>query len=588
MLSLLLTGLWTFSGVDLGKVPASISYVNGAVNHGYALVQTTIYRDVSAGKFEQADIKTESFELDLDSIEEFKAQANGPKIIRAQLDVIGPNKQSSKILNVKLETPTPPTEIESYGAAQVGHKIGDLVGVVGGPKYGKAGAVISGLSDLAELGRVVAENEINKLYENQDFKIVILEIIPTRYYRINMNTNTIEPTDEFDREIEIYNDQLTRYLTAFEQYRKVEYVYTQWHKKLTAFDPSGIKQPIEWEKLRKYNAEEVMPKLLEKNKQENAFAKLYSPYRIAIMASAADPGKSCGSYGKGPWEFFIIYYLGAKQTNQMGVRYCVSNIKKVQELGIEVIGNTIQQVNTVNKQQKFLPGGIRMYVKNNASFAQATGLQEGNYGAQRTEVFNFFSEMVTNPEAGKGISNFLLNYDVADFKRIAKQKGKEKLNKKIEKVLESMDKTVQSAKEHSEQGMASSLGMNLGLDADLDLDLDLDENSGDGSQRRNQRRNDGRSNQRRDGDRRNNQRSASRRAAVSRPSAARTLAGAAASVAVDIGTEFAPLSDKGKKSLRRVGKTVSQAFMAQEDDPELAADAAERSEANQRQVEAVD
>ncbi len=451
VLNLLLAGASIFSGADLGKVPARISYVSGAVNHGYSLVQTTIYRDVSTS----GAIVEESLEIDLDNLEELKSQPGAPKIIRAQLDLIGPNKQSSKVLDVKLETPMPPTSIESYGAAQVGHKIGDMVGAVGGPKYGKAGVLISGLSDLADLGLIVAENELNKLYENQNFKIVVLEIIPTRYYRINMNTQAIEPTAEFDNEIEPYNNQMTTYLEAFEQYRKVEHVYTQWHKKLTAFDPAGKKQS-EWEKLRAYNRDEVMPKLLEKNKEENAFAKLYSPYRIAIMASAAEPGKSCGSYGKGPWEFFIIYYLGARQTNQIGVRYCVPNNKKSQELGVEIIGNTIQQVNVANKQQKFLPGGIRMYVKNNASFAQSTGLQEGNYGAQKTEVFNFFSEMVTNPMAGKGIGSFLVNFDVADIKNRAKQKGKKLLDSKIGKVLESMDKTIQTAKD------VQSAGLDLG------------------------------------------------------------------------------------------------------------------------------
>ena len=390
-------------GQEGQKKPAIISYATGAVNNTYSLVQTTIYKDPK------------------------NPDPAKPIITRAQLDVLDPNKQSSKPLELKLETPVPPVTINTYGATEVVSKIGDLVGSLGNipaqklgiqapvgavadPKAAIVGKAIQTGAELANVAIKIAEGELTKLYENQEIRVNLLEIIPKKYYTIDITTGKINPTDDFWRDFLAYTKLLQDYLQAFKEYRKYENVFTQMSLKARAVDPAGKNKPL-WETVRGYDAKEVQPRLKEKNQLEDQLARMFPLYRIAVMASPSEPGNTCGAAGQGPWELYIIYYLGAEQTNQIAVKYCVKNAQDFQRLMVEVVKNSVLQTDPQYNRQQFRPGGVRLQAQSNATFAQATGIGQGNFNATQTEVFNWFTEMVKSP-AGDSIESYLIPFDV--------------------------------------------------------------------------------------------------------------------------------------------------------------------------------
>lgn len=413
------------AAISTHKVPAQIVNVSGSVNNMYSIVQTTIYKDVSRGTGNETQ----------------QSEAGKSIIQRSQVDTIGPNRQSTKLLDIKLELPIPPVSIETYGATKVLDKVGQFVGAVGGPKGMAVGVGLSGMAAIADYATGVAEQELTKLYENQQFRINLLEIIPSRYYTIDMQTNIITPSEQHFREggeIDDYRKRLGGYLDALKIYQDVQSRYAEWYKKLVAFDPSGKQVPGQWEQLRAYDRDFVQKALVDKNRTETEFSKLYPPYRIAIMASPATPGNTCKQFGAGPWELHIIYYMGAEQTNQIAARYCVRNVKSPQTFMVELMQNEIQVIDAKTKQQRFMPGGIRIVAQNNATFSQSTGFQAGNFGADKTEVFNWFTSMVRNP-AGDSIQQFMVPFDLHVLRQDVADKLKGVKDAKLEEVLKSMD-----------------------------------------------------------------------------------------------------------------------------------------------------
>ena len=427
LLLVLLVGSYSAFGQD-NKKPAIISSASGAVNNTYSLVQTTIYRNP------QDPDKTKNI------------------ITRAQLDLLGPAKQASKPLELKLETPVPPVTIETYGATKIVDKIGQLVGSIGSipvpgqggaaavtdPKAVIAGKAIQTAAELANVAIKITEGELTKLYENQETRINLLEILPVRYYTIDQSTGKVNVTDDFLRDFSVYTKTLEQYLQAFEEYRKYENAYTQMVLKLRAVDPAGKKQDA-WKIVRDYDTNQVQPRLKVKNQLEDQLARLFPLYRIAIMASPSVPGNTCGTAGKGPWELYIIYYLGARQTNQIAVKYCVANVQDFQRLMTEVVTNSIIQVNLQYGHQVFQPGGIRLIGQSNATFAQARGIGEGNFNASSTEIFNWFTEMITSP-AGDSVDAYLVPFNVYDVRRsIAQQASAKPDDAELQALLKSVD-----------------------------------------------------------------------------------------------------------------------------------------------------
>jgi hypothetical protein len=410
------------------KKSTVVSTVNGVVNNTYAVVQTTIYRNPHQDSGFNA-------------------------VTRAMLDTIAPGKAKTKPLEVKLEVPQSPVTLQTYGATKIAGKIGELVGAVGGPKGKIASVAVKSASMLADLSVTIAEGELTKLYENQEYRINLLEILPTKYYRIDTSTHKVEVTDDFINDFEKYTELMASYLKAFVSYRKYEKVYAQMYTKMQAIDPSGNKNPDGWKIVNDYHTKEVAPRLDKKNKLEDQFSEFFPMYRMAIMASPSQASNTCGKYGKGPWELYIIYYLGAKQTNQIAVKFCVPNPKDFQTIDLDVVTNSIQVINSKYKQQQFNPGGLKIKVKSNASVAQTFGLEEGNFAAQQTEVFNWFIEMVTNP-MDASIENFLVPFDVLKVRQEYAQKLQEKQDEKTKEIVDTLDEVIKTSHElshHSEE-----------------------------------------------------------------------------------------------------------------------------------------
>lgn len=423
------------------KVAAHIDHVYGVVNNEYAIVQTTIQRD---------------------------ANEAGTIVTRTQLDAIGPKRPSSNVIDVALEVPTAPTTIETYDAARVVDKIGQCVGAIGTemaqmaqkvaitPEDKAAGMAaeasamvgqmgVSGIAAIADYAKLIAEEELDSLYGNQHYRITLLELLPTRYYTIDEKTHMIEPTPRFWPELNRYNEEVEKYLSVLKKYNDYASLYQQWYATLEAVDPAGDDQK-QWKALREYDTKTVQPALIAKNKQEKLVSQLLPPYRIAIMASPLLPGTKCGSFGSGPWELLVIYYVGAEQTNKISVNYCVPNPKKEQVFALELMQNALQRLDAAQKEQLIKPGGVQILAKRNASFAQAVDEESGDYGADKTQVLNWTTRLVTHGQGGD-VAQLMLPFDLYSLRASVASAVRKRRDDKMDRVLSSLDSIIKRTKE---------------------------------------------------------------------------------------------------------------------------------------------
>ena len=422
-IKLLVSILSLFTSVALAadnKRPLVVSFVTGATPNQYSLVQTTIYKDAN------------------------KADGTPPIVTRAQLGIVGGRIQRSKPLQVALEIPTPPVTLKTYGATKILNQVGKVVSSVGvssgQPEAAAVGTALSTASVVADYAINIAEDKLSEMYGNQQIKVNLLEILPIGLYTIETSTGKVSVTDEFLAYMPRYQKALSDYLDAFEVYRQYEIGYKKRFRELQALDPSGLKQPELWKKLRDIDTQVGQRLLQDKNKKEIAFSNMTPPYRIAIMASPSDSDKSCTN-GTGAFEFDIVYYLGAQQTNQIGVKYCVPNASNNQVISLEVLKNDIQPTpgTSPSNYQKFLPGGLRVKAESNISFTQSTGSGQDDFAAQQTEVFNWFTKMLTN-QAGGDITQFLIPFKLFELRAQVQAEYDQKQDAKTKQILDNIDK----------------------------------------------------------------------------------------------------------------------------------------------------
>jgi hypothetical protein len=435
--------VWLCNAQSSPKQTTDIKRVVGAVNNTYSLVQTIIYRDTPAeGAGEAKTIVT-----------------------RRQVGEVGPFNRLAP-LSVPLDIPMLDAKIKTYGAPQLVNKLGALVGAVGGPKTQIAGVGISTMGVIAQYATDIAEQELNEAYGTQEYKFTILEIIPVKYYRISKDNHKIEVTDDFVQEFPKYQKQLMRYKMAFEIYGLVNKSFIEWvqfyrdnYARLVARNPKAAAQQAQL--IDEHYATVVKPALEVKNREERALANLYPPYRIAIMASPTDPGKDCGP-GKGPWELTIVYYIGAQQTNEIGVKFCVPNPKDNQRLQISLVHNSINKLDSLT--QEFVAGGIKLVqaVNDPSGMPNINFAKDIGYGATETGIFNWFTSMVTSVEGGD-IGQFLVPFDIHNLKKAYAADEKAKKDAQFNAVLSSMDHIiVRAEKARTEMKAAEDKAKQMG------------------------------------------------------------------------------------------------------------------------------
>lgn len=442
---------------DDNKQTADVKRVVGTVNNTYSLVRTTIRRLSPSSSPSTPSVSSSMLSGQTGAT---AAAESKPIITREQVGLVGPLRKNSGPIDVSLYIPMLDAKIKTYGAPQLTNKIGQLVGAVStNPKGQMAGVGISTIGVLADYATQVAEQELNEAYGTQDYKFTVLEIIPTAYYQINSTNQKIEVTDRFLEDFPIYQKQLQRYKIAFELLRNINKVYAEWvqlyrgnYTQLAARNPAAAQRQAQL--IRDYYDNAVQPALDVKNREERALSDMYPPYRIAIMASPMEVGAGCGSSGKGPWEFNIVYYLGAQQTNKIGVKYCVPNPKDNQRLQVSLVHNAINELDSSN--QVFVPGGVKLVQalgdpsgQPNINFAQQTG-----YGALETEVFNWFTAMVTSPDGGD-ISQFLVPFDIYELKKAYVADKEAQKQAKFNTVLASVDQVILQAEKAKREMQAA-------------------------------------------------------------------------------------------------------------------------------------
>jgi len=92
---------------------------------------------------------------------------------------------------------------------------------------------------------------------------------------------------------------------------------------------------------------------------------------------------------------------------------------------------------------------VRLQAQSNATFAQATGIGQGNFNATQTEVFNWFTEMVKSP-AGASVESYLVPFDVYAVRQSLAQQVSATKDTKIQALLDSIDGIIQAYPELAE------------------------------------------------------------------------------------------------------------------------------------------
>jgi hypothetical protein len=152
---------------------------------------------------------------------------------------------------------------------------------------------------------------------------------------------------------------------------------------------------------------------------------------------------------------YVIYYIGAAQTNRFAVKYCVPNKDAGQKLMINLTQNMIETVDKSENRQRFVAGGVQFNggPAANALFAQTTGVGKANFEAPNSEVLNWFASMIVNP-AAEGIDQFMVPFAINEIRKDVQDLAQKKQDERTKGQLEILDEAIKQA---NQAGIAGKL-----------------------------------------------------------------------------------------------------------------------------------
>lgn len=407
----------TQSNIEGQKKPAIINSVQGTMPRKYAIVYTTITNN--PGK-KDADSDTK------------------PIITRSVLGYInGDSGQTSQYVNKPITIPLSAIEIKS--------DIPEMFAKVTGAINPKAGLVGGALAVLANEAMSIAGDKLTEQYGNDPITLNLIEILPSKYYRINETTGTVDVTKEFYADFKAFTKLIRQYVplakqwnTAISAYNKA---YNTWAAKdVTRSDQATIDQ------LKQMYATSVKPALEAKLGVETQLER-FGMHRFAIMPSFLNKaGDSCSAIGyKGPWNLNVYFYIGAKQTNIFNVDFCVKNPQENQQIIVDLIPNQI------DPKGNYKAGGLQLRSLSSSdknpstTFPVSSGAERVNTASIKSRLLNWYDEMIVQ-EGADNINSYLIAFDVKKLKDDYQKMVNKKKKKASAKNMAILDKAIASYK----------------------------------------------------------------------------------------------------------------------------------------------
>lgn len=389
----------TQANVTNQKKPVIINSVQGNMPRKYAIVYTTIINDPNQ--------------------KEKNGSPKKPIVSRSVLGYInGDSGKTSQYVNKPITIPLKEITITS--------DIPDQVAKIAGKINPKAGKVGTALATLANIGMDLAGKQLTEKFGNDPITLNLIEILPSKYYRINETTGSVEVTKDFYTDFKAANQLMKSYVPAAKAWNAAITPYNKAYNAWAARD-IGRSDQAEIDRLKNMYATTVKPALEAKLNIETQLER-YAMHRIAIMPSFAKPGTSCSAIGyQGPWSLSVYFYIGAKQTNIFNVDFCVKNVDNNQQIIINMLPNQ------VDDKGNFQAGGVRLAATDDksATFPVSTGAQRVNTASTQSRLLNWYDEMIVQAGADN-INSYLVSFDVNKLRDAAK--GNPKVAKAIKDV----------------------------------------------------------------------------------------------------------------------------------------------------------
>lgn len=350
--------------------------------------------------------------------------------------IYGPENKLS--VNVNQELTTPKKEIEYKS------RIPEALAKVAGAINPKAGAAVSAIAVIVNEGLRIAGEEMTKLYGNDPLSLNILEILPSKYYRINTSSGEVEVTNQFKPALKLYNKLMTKYANLSKEYNKQISIFNKKLQQLKIKDPYR-QNTSQWENMQtEYN--KIKNGILKDVLEVEIKLEKLALHRIAIMPKFTKPGTGCQTIGSsGPFGLLVYFYIGAKQTNIFDLDYCQKNLKESPKVVINLNSNTIDK-----KTGKLIPGGLSVQTAlndSNITFPFAGGTESTNWSSKYSNNISWFDELLESEEA-TSITPYLVPFNLNElrenYQKMKDQESEEAFKKDLDMLDTAINKLEQS------------------------------------------------------------------------------------------------------------------------------------------------
>lgn len=410
LLAVQLVFIFTFGLCNIkavNKMPAKVTEVRGSISRKHTVVHTIITQQP---KTSEDDVVT-------------------PVVTRSVKGVLVPNKETSVAVDVQLKVPEKEIELKS----DIPDMIAKIAGAVPDPRVG---LVAGAASVIVDAGLEIAGNELNKKYGNDPLTISLVEILPNQYYRIDTSTGKVQTTEYFDEDLPKYTELKEKYISVAKSWNEALRPYLKEYTQWRSIDPL-LQDEKKNEDLTKMYKESVEPALKDRLEVERELQK-YSLYRYAIMAVNTAPGKTREAVGcKGPWQIFVYFFIGAKQTNVFEIDYCVPNTNNIQDFIIDLIPNFI------DARGNFKAGGMRLVSTLNKSiyFPVQTATERINLQSLQSRKLSWNDEMLVDENADVP-AVYSFPFDIYNIKNLYGKMVQEKKDERSQARLDKLDEAV--------------------------------------------------------------------------------------------------------------------------------------------------
>lgn len=395
------------NGIPQGlKKPVRLRAVIGSLPVEYAVVRTDIMRD-AAGKNSR------------------------PVVVRSVAGTVG---RAASVLDLGM------TELKvPQGTVQLSSPAPELIASMVAAVDPKAGAVAQGVGALVDEGLEFIGDMLSREYGLDPFTTTVVELLPTRYYEIDMGTQRVRLKPEFKADLARLRRLRRAYAPVAERYNRALAAYRAAHQAWKAQDPL-LADPLKRDEIERLYRDTLEPTLAPKVAIEQQLDGL-ALHRIALMAMNLAPGRSCESDSwDGPWRLHLHLFLGARQTNLWGIDYCVRDTGTAQDLDLHLVPNQAGAT-------QFVAGGVRLAAyagagRPNIGFPEALAAELRDGHAPQTRVFSWFDELLTDAK-GDGIRAYMLPFEVHRFRDQLEQERRkaadERSRARIDRITAQLD-----------------------------------------------------------------------------------------------------------------------------------------------------